>query len=127
MILLFQFISPLSAITELRASNCTLKILPNQFRNPRYLIDLDLSNNELINISSLKALSSLRILHLANNHIQEIQVISSLVHLNELDLSGNKIKSLPNSFEKLVDLQCLNLSNNHIDSWDNIVRLYLFK
>ncbi|CAF3380145.1 unnamed protein product [Rotaria socialis] len=119
-----DFINTLSSIVELRACHCNLKILPNQFRNLRNLIDVDLSNNELNNIASLKTLLSLRILRLANNHIQDIQVISFLVHLNELDLSNNKINSLPNSFEKLIDLQCLNVSHNRINSWNNISVLH---
>ncbi|CAF3442966.1 unnamed protein product [Rotaria sp. Silwood1] len=117
-----EFINTLSSITELRACHCYLKTLPNQFRNLRYLIDLDLSNNELINITPLKSLSSLRVLHLANNHIQDIQILSSLVHLNELDLNNNQINLIPNTFDKLIDLQYLNLSNNRINSWDDIVR-----
>ena len=73
----------------------------------------------------MKILTSLRILRLANNYIQDIQIISYLIHLNELDLSHNQIHLLPNTFEKLIDLQCLNLSNNSINSWDNIVRFCL--
>ncbi|CAF4165564.1 unnamed protein product, partial [Rotaria sp. Silwood2] len=116
-----DFINTLSSISELRACHCYLKTLPNQFRNLRYLIDLDLSNNELINITPLKNLSSLRILHLAYNHIQDIQILSSLVLLNELDLNNNQINLVPNTFDKLIDLQYLNLSNNRINSWDDIV------
>ncbi|CAF1074350.1 unnamed protein product [Rotaria sp. Silwood1] len=115
-----EFINTLSSLTELRACHCYLKTLANQFRNLRYLIDLDLSNNELINITPLKSLSSLRVLHLANNHIQDIQILSSLVHLNELDLNNNQISLIPNTFDKLIDLQYLNLSNNRINSWDDI-------
>ncbi|CAF0870408.1 unnamed protein product [Rotaria sordida] len=115
-----DFINTLSSITDLRACHCYLKTLPNQFRNLRYLIDLDLSNNELINITSLKNLPSLRILRLANNHIQDIQILSSLIHLNELDLNNNQINLLPNTFDKLIDLQYLDISNNRINSWDDI-------
>ncbi len=110
-------------IAELRASHCCLKSLPNQFRHLRHLIDLDLSNNELINITSLKNLLSLRILRLAYNHIQDIQIISFLIHLTELDLDNNQIHLIPNTFNKLVELQCLNLSNNRLKSWNDIVRL----
>jgi Leucine-rich repeat (LRR) protein len=73
----------------------------------------------------LKNLSSLRFLHLSNNNIQDIQIISFLIHLNELDLSYNQIRLIPNTFEKLIDLQYLNLSNNQINSWNNIVRINL--
>ena len=107
----------------MRACDCCLKALPNQFRNLRYLNELNLSNNELINITPLKNLSSLRILHLANNNIQDIQIIALLIHLYELDLNNNQITSLPNSFDKLVDLQYLSVANNRINSWNDIVRL----
>ncbi|CAF0960673.1 unnamed protein product [Adineta ricciae] len=115
-----EFINSLPSITEFRANHCHVKILPNQLRNFRYLTDLDLSNNQLINLIPLKSFTLLRLLRLASNQIEDIQILSSLIHLNELDLSDNRIRSLPNSFAKLIELQCLNLSNNQIDSWKNI-------
>ncbi|UJR38067.1 hypothetical protein I4U23_030748 [Adineta vaga] len=115
-----DFLNSLPSITEFRASHCSLKVLPNQLRNFRYLTDLDLSDNELINLIPLKSLSSLRLLRLANNQIQDIQILSSFIHLNELDLAQNQIRVLPNSFSKLIELQCLNLSHNQINSWKNI-------
>ena len=108
----------------MRIANCRLKTLPSSCRNLRNLIDLDLSNNELRQITTLKSLSSLRILHLANNYLQDIQILSHLTHLNELDLSNNQIIALPNTFDKLIDLQSLNLANNRIQSWSDIVRQY---
>lgn len=72
-------------------------------------------------INSLKSLTSLRILHLSHNHIHDIQILSSLIHLNELNLSCNQIQLIPNTFDKLIDLQHLNLSDNRIHSWDHMV------
>ena len=117
-----QFLNNLGSITEFRASHCQLKSLPNPCRHLRYLIDLDLSDNELTTIGPLKSLTSLRVLRLANNRLQEIPILSSLVHLNELDLSNNHIRAIPHTFEKLIELQSLNLAQNRLQTWADIVR-----
>ncbi|CAF1226385.1 unnamed protein product [Adineta steineri] len=115
-----DFINSLPSITELRANHSCIKTLPNQIRNLRFLTDLDLSNNQLTNITSIKTLSALHLLRLTNNRIQDIQIISHLTHLSELYLANNQITSLPNSFHKLIELQCLDISNNSIQSWKDI-------
>lgn len=118
----FQFVNVLTSINELKFSRSNLKTLPNQFRNLRCLIDLDLSSNQLTQINSLKNLSALRILNLSRNQIQQVQVLAFLIHLNELDLTENRIKSIPNSFDKLVELRCLKVEKNQIESFDDMVK-----
>ncbi|CAF1544592.1 unnamed protein product, partial [Didymodactylos carnosus] len=116
-----DFINTISSICELRASDCQLSHIPVSFRC-RNLLDLDLSGNCLEDIQSLKTLSSsLRILHLSRNKIKDISILSTLIQLNELELNQNLIQSIPMTFEKLTNLQRLNLTQNLIEQWNDIV------
>ncbi|UCG55141.1 MAG: leucine-rich repeat domain-containing protein, partial [Dehalococcoidia bacterium] len=55
------------------------------------LIELDLSNNQVVDISKLNTLTDLEILNLRNNNIVNIYAISRLVNLTWLDLQDNDI------------------------------------
>lgn len=69
---------------------------------------LNLVDNQIDDISSLKGLKNLKILRLNNNKIDNIEPISSLPELETLDLFGNPIEDF--SCIKLPALRYLSLS-----------------
>ena len=83
------------------------------------LKNLDLSNNNISNISALKSIKfiNLEILDLSNNKISDIDVLEkvSFKGLKELNLNNNKITNI-NILEKVnfKELKILNLHKNNI-------------
>jgi small GTP-binding protein len=67
----------------------------------RKLNILLLGNNKIIDISILKGLSNLKILDLSSNHISDISSIEGLNNLNTLDLSNNKVKELSDAIVEM--------------------------
>jgi Leucine-rich repeat (LRR) protein len=79
----------------------------------RHVIILNLSNNEISDISELWYLTRLEELYLANNEIGYIDILSNLSGLRIIDLSGNQIDDISPLFE-LKHLEYLNLMGNKI-------------
>lgn len=79
----------------------------------KHLIVLDLSNNEISDLSDLWNLYRLEELYLANNEIGYIDALSNLSRLRVIDLSGNQIDDISPLFE-LKHLEYLNLMDNKI-------------
>jgi hypothetical protein len=77
------------------------------------VITLDLSGNEITDISDLWNLKQLEELYLANNQIGYVDALCSLKKLRILDLSGNQIDDISPLFN-LEDLEYLNLADNKI-------------
>ncbi|KAK7102949.1 leucine-rich repeat neuronal protein 3-like [Littorina saxatilis] len=77
-----------------------------------------LAHNRLLNLSSLPALPSLRLLDLSHNHIGYLAnhwVFEHMGLLVHLDLSGNNLRTLQHgSFSGLHSLDVLDLSDNNI-------------
>jgi Leucine-rich repeat (LRR) protein len=82
----------------------------------RYAKIVDLSNNNLTDLSELQDLHQIERLFLSNNHIGMIDVLSNLTVLQELDLSYNDVDDLSPLFE-LSHLNYLNVMGNRIPSW----------
>ena len=59
--------------------------------NPYDIIELNLNNNKLTDISGLRLFKNVKYLHLYNNQIKDISVIQYLTDLKILYLSGNII------------------------------------
>jgi Leucine-rich repeat (LRR) protein len=78
-----------------------------------HLIVLDLSNNEISDLTELWTLRRLEELYLANNEIGYIDALSNLSRLRVIDLSGNQIDDISPLFE-LKHLEYLNLMDNKI-------------
>ena len=83
------------------------------------LRSLDLSFNDLVNVSSDALCAQRRLLRLslADNHLdgEQLTTISLLTALKELDLSGNVISTIDtNVFDNLTHLRTLNLNQNAI-------------
>jgi len=77
------------------------------------LTSLDLTNNQIIDISPLSGITTLTSLILNNNQILNISALSSLSHLIKLDVQNNKItdisplSTLSNPFELFISGNCI--------------------
>jgi hypothetical protein len=87
----------------------------------RHAISLDLSSNNITDISDLWNLERLEELYLADNQIGYIDALCNLTRLRVLDISGNEIDDLTPLFG-LEKLEYLNLIGNKIPS-DQIIQL----
>lgn len=82
------------------------------------LNQLDFSSNYLESIfPDIKVLNNLQILDLSENLIVEITSISGHPTIKELNLSSNRIKTL-DGLEDLPSLETLNVSNNFLVRMD---------
>ncbi len=94
------------------------------------MTELDLSNNQITDISSLGSLTNLTELDLSFNQITDISFLSSLTNLTTLNLSINQITDI-SSLGSLTNLTELNLRWNQITdisflgSLTNLTELYL--
>ena len=103
-----------SGLTSLYlASNGLVQLLEDVFRTSYELQRLDLSFNHIVQIPPLPR--SLRTLELSNNNIVDLSKSSSLPgSLRTLDLSNNNIVDLSKSSSLPGSLRTLDLSNNNI-------------
>lgn len=79
----------------------------------KYVIVLDLTGNEITDISELWNLKRLEELYLANNQIGYIDALCSLKKLRIVDLSGNQIDDI-SPLLQLENLEYINLVGNKI-------------
>lgn len=82
-------------------------------RNLINLYSLDLSENSITDINPLSNLTNLGSLNLIGNNITDISALSNLTDLNSLHLSKNKISNVA-GIANLIDLRYLGLSENQI-------------
>ena len=109
-------ISPLSNLknkskfTQIQLSNNNISDISilQYFDN---IIILEAENNSISDISGLSGLKKLSVINLSNNQISDITSLQNLENLNTLYLDNNKITS-PKIFK---DLNYLTLSNNPIN------------
>lgn len=87
----------------------------------KHAVTMDLSNNDIVDISELWNLDKLEELYLANNQVGYIDALSNLIKLRVLDLSGNQIDDISPLME-LDKLKYVNLIGNNI-SIDEINKL----
>jgi hypothetical protein len=78
------------------------------------LDSLEISNNNLTDLSSLSGLTQLKNLTLSGNDISDISTLANLVNLESIDLSFNKIVNIT-ALSNLTNLKKINLSHNEID------------
>ncbi len=83
-------------------------------------VNLDLSLNQIANISSLKNSIKLFHLNLSHNQIESINALQNLTALTFLDLSFNKIVNIDVFLNNFKKLELLYLSNNKIISVEKL-------
>ena len=74
---------------------------------------LDLSSNEIDDISFLSGLKQIAQLYLGSNRIADISPLENLVHLTALDLQHNRLTHI-GSLETLHSLKIVNLQDNEL-------------
>lgn len=87
---------------------------------------LELTGNEIKDLSPLKYLTKLEELRLSDNLIEDITVLKDLTNLEILLISGNKIKDIT-PLKKLTNLISLRLAKNIIESLEGIEDLVNLK
>lgn len=80
---------------------------------PKQVLNLDLSNNALDNLTSFKQFRDLQVLKASHNALTAMGTFSQNIHLTELNLSDNKLQSIQ-GINQLTNLVSLDLSNNEI-------------
>lgn len=80
----------------------------------KHAVVVDLSGNQITDLSELWGLALIEELNLSGNQIGLIDTLSNLSNLRQLDLSGNKITDISPLFE-LGKLEVVNLSGNPLN------------
>lgn len=73
--------------------------------------EIDLSNNQISDLSGIEKFSNIRILKLNNNEITGIEGLENLKRLEKLFLRNNRITKI-NGLNNLINLTHIDLSNN---------------
>lgn len=96
-------------LSEMELTNEDIKSISDMVN----LTALNLSENEISNISMLAQLDNLEVLNLESNYISDIKSLSKLTNLKELYLGENQISNI-SVLSKLTNLEILSLSANKI-------------
>lgn len=84
-----------------------------------HLEKLDVWNNEVRDISSLRELINLKSLSLSDNEIEEIEALSVLMNLQCLSIAGNSVQHI-GPILNLHFLEYLSLANNKIEVFSEV-------
>ncbi|XP_041050410.1 volume-regulated anion channel subunit LRRC8D-like [Carcharodon carcharias] len=105
-------------LARLDLQNCDLETIPPGIFGLSSLQELNLQGNELTTIEEIENLQRLRklfSLNLSSNKIRSIPDTFSLIsNLERFNISNNLIETLPNSMFTMQKLQHLDMSNNHL-------------
>lgn len=108
----------LQSLTSLDLANRGIRDL-NGLEHAVNLAELNLSDNEISDLSPLRPLEALRELYVARNRLASLEGLSGLKELNHLEAPENEIDSLA-VVGSLPKLQALDVSYNKIASLDAI-------
>lgn len=100
---------------NLDLSGCSIRTIPLEICQLTDLKSLNLSGNNIIDITPISNLLNLESLDLSSNKITDIAPIENLTQLTSLNLSYNKIQYL-SPLKRLLRLQILNVERNKINS-----------
>lgn len=118
----------LSEITAMDLSGVLIND-PSSVLGVRYLTsltELDLSNNEIVDVSFIESFENLVKLNLENNHLSSIDYILENRGLKELDVSGNEISDIHN-LRYMDSIQRLDLSDNLVTDIGPLSTMYDLK
>ena len=105
----------LEDLEEIEMSDYELESLEG-IESCRYVRVVDLTNNNLTDLTELGHLHQVERLYLANNHLGLVDALSNMVVLQVLDISFNDVDDLSPLFD-LNHLNYLNVMGNRIPSW----------
>ncbi|KAF5208786.1 hypothetical protein E0198_004685 [Clavispora lusitaniae] len=100
----------LPAIRKINLSDNHVKFISGL---PESLLELNVSRNDISNITSFEKFRDLQILNCSFNGLSSLRGLSHNIHLTKIDLSSNDIESL-SGLENLTSLISLNLSQNNV-------------
>ena len=86
------------------------------------VVELNLSDNQIDDVSTLKKLKQLKELSLSGNKLSDVSALKDLKQLKELSLSGNQISDL-SALKELQQLTFLSLDFNKISDVSLLNRL----
>lgn len=109
---LFEQLKGLVFSLDLKQQNLTF--IPLHLKSLEHLEELNLSCNNLIDISILRNITNLKNLNLSNNKIIDISIICHLTSLEVLNVSNNFITTIPEDFKNLKFLESLIIDNNKL-------------
>ncbi len=102
---------------ELDLSFLGLRRVPESIKNLKQLTMLNLSGNQLNDVSSLRDLKQLTTLNLFINELSDISALRDLKQLTTLNLVGNKLCKI-SALRDLKQLATLNLVGNEIKNFN---------
>ena len=83
------------------------------------------SNNNLTSIDrSIRLAATLTEVNLSSNNIEEISHLTGLPHLRNIDLSHNNIRDVESLHTKIGQILTLNISGNQIKNLHGLSKLY---
>ena len=86
------------------------------------IFHLSLSGEKLLNINILAKCQNLVTLDVSFNNIDDLSALSSLPKLKRLNASNNRIRKL-HTLSNLMELECINLESNEISSFMQVSHL----
>ncbi|GBG23854.1 Leucine-rich repeat-containing protein 9 [Hondaea fermentalgiana] len=110
-------------LEKLWVTNCGLRRLGTEIGNCARLISIDVSNNELTRIRELETLRDLRKLWVNENQLTSLEDVSKLETLEELWAARNFISEIGTSLDKLHSLRELNLAENELRTFKEVLNL----
>ena len=117
-------------VESLWRTNKQLTTIPSDIIHFEYLTDLNLSYNQLTDISDLSyklRCTNIRQLDLSYNQLTSLPaVFGELVNIKELNLSNNQLITLPEQIGQLVNMDWLDLSNNNLDCLPTDIKELLY-
>ena len=119
----FSPILQLKQLSSLTLSGCNLTDETfKQFSSLVWISSLNIDNNQISDLSTLKNMSILKNLSAASNMIKDISILSNARNLKELNLSNNLITEL-DAISSLTALKALDVSLNLLSTVDAISSL----
>ncbi len=104
----------LTQLKKITIKDCNLKIFPDSLTKLSNLENLILGNNSLTDISFINDLKGLKKLDLSINNVKNISSIKNLKNITELDLGGNQLSDI-SPLKELKNLMKLNLEYNRLN------------
>ena len=108
-------ISSLTQLSVLNLAHNEFTCIPSQIKSCTLLKALIMNNNQIQKISNLNHLSQMNTLVLSHNQLQSVSGLSSLKLLKKLSIGHNRIDSYPTLFAN-SDLRELKLNDNLISN-----------
>lgn len=113
-----DYLKEINGITHLSLVNCGLTASDlDMFIYLTSLVELNISDNNIINLNSLRIPISMRVLNINNSHIENIDGIYGNNYINKLYLAGNDI-SLFRGLLGIAELKEVYIYDNDINQSD---------